>query len=309
MAQPSTAGKIGFIGVGLMGRPMAEHLIRAGHRLIVHNRSRPGVDALAALGAERAESPRQVAEGVGTGLTILMLTDTAAVRSVIDGEGAGTGYIAAAQPGSLVIDMGSTGVEETRGWAAAGAARGVGWLDAPVSGGQLGAVGGTLTIMAGGERRLFDRAAPVLRLLGKTLTYIGPSGAGQAAKLANQIVVANTIAAIAEAFSLAKAAGADLSAVRLALLGGFAASRILELHGQRMIDRSFVPGGRGRGQLKDVVEAVRLVRSLGLHLPLLQTNLDLWQRMVDAGLGDLDHSAIMELYDRGLQQPSPSERL
>jgi 3-hydroxyisobutyrate dehydrogenase-like beta-hydroxyacid dehydrogenase len=194
--------------------------------------------------------------------------------------------------------MGSTGIEETRGWAAKSADRGVDWLDAPVSGGQLGAINRTLTIMVGGERRGFERAAPLLQLLGATLTYVGQTGAGQTAKLANQIIVASTIAVVAEAFTLARAAGADLSAVRHALLGGFAASRILDLHGQRMIDRSFVPGGRGTGQLKDVLEADRLARSIGLNLPLLQANVTLWRRMVAAGLGDLDHSAILQLFER-----------
>jgi 3-hydroxyisobutyrate dehydrogenase-like beta-hydroxyacid dehydrogenase len=193
--------------------------------------------------------------------------------------------------------MGSTGVEETRRWAAASADRGANWLDAPVSGGQLGAANRALTIMVGGERHAFDRASSLLSILGSALTYVGPSGAGQVAKLANQIIVASTIAAVAEAFTLARAAGADLPAVRCALLGGFAASRILDVHGQRMIDRNFVPGGRGTGQLKDVLEADRLTRDLGLSLPLLRANVDLWRRMVAAGLGDLDHSALIRLYE------------
>jgi 3-hydroxyisobutyrate dehydrogenase-like beta-hydroxyacid dehydrogenase len=151
--------------------------------------------------------------------------------------------------------------------------------------------------MVGGERRSFDRAAPLLSLLGSTLTYMGPSGTGQTAKLANQIIVASSIAAVAEAFTLARAAGADLAALKSALLGGFAASRVLELHGQRMIDRNFVPGGRATAQLKDVVEATRLAHSIGLNLPLLQANVNLWRRMVDAGLGDLDHSALIRLYE------------
>jgi 3-hydroxyisobutyrate dehydrogenase-like beta-hydroxyacid dehydrogenase len=194
--------------------------------------------------------------------------------------------------------MGSTGVEETRHWAAASADRGVKWLDAPVSGGQLGAVNRTLTIMVGGERRAFDAAAPLLAILGNTLTYVGPSGSGQVAKLANQMIVASSIAAIAEAFSLARAAGVDLAALRRALLGGFASSRILDLHGQRMIDRNFIPGGRGTGQLKDILEADRLMRNLRLNLPVLRANVVLWHRMVDAGLGDLDHSALVQLYEK-----------
>jgi 3-hydroxyisobutyrate dehydrogenase-like beta-hydroxyacid dehydrogenase len=302
MAPLSGAERIGFIGLGLMGRPMAGHLLGAGLCVVVHNRSRTGTDALLEQGAEWAASPREVAERVGTGVTVLMLTNTASVRQVIEGDGKDAAYLPAARAGSLIIDMGSTGVEETRQWAAASTDRGLDWLDAPVSGGQLGAVNRTLTIMAGGERRCFDRAAPLLNLLGNTLTYIGPSGTGQAAKLANQIIVASTIAAVAEALTLARAAGADLSAVRRALLGGFAASRILDLHGQRMIDRNFVPGGRGTGQLKDVLEADRLARDSGLNLPLLQTNVDLWRRMVDAGLGELDHSALIQLYEQ--RQPN-----
>ena len=286
---------------------MAGHLVGAGLRVVVHTRSRAAADDLLRLGAEWVEDPRHVAERVGTGATILMLTDTSAVRQVVEGGGKGGAYLPAARAGSMIIDMGSTGVAETRHWAAAAAERGVDWLDAPVSGGQLGAVNRSLTIMAGGERRCFERAAPLLNLLGSTLTYIGPSGAGQAAKLANQIIVASTVAAVAEALTLARAAGADLAAVRQALLGGFAASRILDLHGQRMIDGNFVPGGRGTSQLKDVLEADRLARDSGLNLPLLRTNVDLWRRMVDAGLGGLDHSALIKLYEQHTPGPGKGD--
>lgn len=300
MTLHSKSEEIGFIGLGLMGIPMAQRLLRAGLHLLVHNRSQVGMDAVLELGAACEESPRDVAERVGAGVTILMLTDTAAVRQVVEGDTMIAGYLSAAQPGALIIDMGSTGVEETRRWAIASVNRGVDWLDAPVSGGQSGAVNGTLTIMVGGERQSFDRAAPLFDLLGSTLTYMGPSGTGQTAKLANQIIVASSIAAVAEAFTLARAAGADLSALRRALLGGFASSRVLELHGQRMIDRSFVPGGRGTGQLKDVIEATRLAQSIGANLPLLRTNEILWRRMLDAGLGDFDHSALIRLYEEDL---------
>jgi 3-hydroxyisobutyrate dehydrogenase-like beta-hydroxyacid dehydrogenase len=287
--------RIGFIGLGLMGRPMAVNLLRAGLRLVVHNRSQEAVREFVALGAEAARSPGEVAEKIGAGISILMLTDTAAVRSVVEGP---DGFIGSAPFGSLVIDMGSTGVEETCLWSASCARRGSAWLDAPVSGGQAGAIDGNLTIMAGGEKGSFVRSEPVLRLLGSTITHIGRSGAGQAAKLANQIIVANTLASVAEAFTLAKAAGADLVAVRRALLGGFAASRILDIHGQRMIDGNFVPGGRATGQLKDVREASKLAQSCELVLPLLQANLELWQRMIDAGMGGLDHSALIKLYEK-----------
>lgn len=305
LATPSkpSGQKIGFIGLGIMGVPMAQRLIGAGYQLVVHNRSRAGIDKLLGLGAVLAENPRNVAESVGAGITILMLTNTESVHQVVEGETAGAGFLDAALPGTVVIDMGTSGVEETRRWALVAASRRVGWLDAPVSGGQLGAINRKLSIMVGGDRNDFDRAAPLFQLLGSTVTYLGPSGTGQTAKLANQIIVATSIAAVAEAFILARASGADLRAVRSALLGGFAGSRVLELHGQRMLDRNFVPGGRATGQLKDVIEARRLAYDAGLILPILEANATLWRQMVDAGLGDFDHSALIRLYEEQVLSP------
>lgn len=301
----SIAGqRIGFIGLGLMGRPMAGHLHAAGARLVLHNRSRGAVDRLVALGPHEAAScPREVAARVGGGVVVLMLPNAPAVQSVLDGA---DGLLAGLAPGALVVDMGSSGVETTRAWAAAVAERGAGWLDAPVSGGEIGAREATLSIMVGGAVADFERAGPVLAKLGRTLTHLGPVGAGQGAKLVNQIVVAVSLSAIAEAFALGRAVGADPAALRRALLGGFAASKLLELHGQRMIEGNFAPGGRAVNQLKDVVAAVNLARSLGLRLPVLEHNLARWTELVERGCGDLDHAAIMKLYETGAAAPPSS---
>jgi 3-hydroxyisobutyrate dehydrogenase-like beta-hydroxyacid dehydrogenase len=295
---------LGFIGLGLMGRPMAWHLHSAGARLVLHNRSRAAVDELVAAGPHVAvQSPRAVAEQVGGGLIVLMLPDAPAVQSVLDGP---EGLLAGLAPEALVIDMGSSGVGPTRSWAAAVAERGGAWLDAPVSGGETGARAATLSIMVGGAPEDFARARPVLERLGSTLTHLGPVGAGQGAKLVNQIVVAVTLSALAEAFALGRAAGADLGALRRALLGGFAASKLLELHGQRMIEGNFVPGGRAVNQLKDVAAGVELARSFGLQLPVLEQNLARWRELIDRGFGNLDHSAIIKLYEPGAGEESPS---
>jgi len=284
---------IGFIGLGLMGWPMSRNLRRAGARILVFARNKAVLEGAAKEGMEICSSPQSLAKQVGSGFVILMLTNTAAVRQVVDGPDA---LIAALQPGAVIIDMGSSGVEDTKQWAGLSKVNGNYWLDAPVSGGQVGAIGANLTIMVGGERSVFERALPVFRVLGSTTTYVGPSGTGQATKLANQIIVAVTIAAVAEALTLARKAGAEPAIVRQCLLGGFAASRILELQGKRMIDGSFAPGGRASGQYKDVVEAVRLAQEHKLSLPMLEANLLLWKEMLNRGWGDLDHSALYKLY-------------
>jgi 3-hydroxyisobutyrate dehydrogenase-like beta-hydroxyacid dehydrogenase len=286
--------RIGFIGLGLMGRPMASNLLQAGAGLVVHNRSRPVVAEFQARGAGAVDTPRAMAETMGAGVIILMLTNTAAVQEVVSGA---HGLFAALKPGSIVIDMGASGVTETRDWAARARELEATWLDVPVSGGQAGAINATLSLMAGGEFAAFTRVQPILKTLGSTITYIGGPGAGQITKLANQIIVAMTIAAVAEAFTLAKAAKADLALVRESLLGGFAASRILDLHGRRMIENNFEPGGRAHGQLKDSAEAIRLARACGLRLPMLEANLILWQEMISRGWGDRDHSALIQLYE------------
>ncbi len=291
--------QIGFIGLGNMGKPMARHLMRAGARLTLFNRSKQVLEELAGEGAEVASSPREVAQRVGDGLIFLSLPNAVSVAEVVEGkDGLFTGLAA----GSKVVDMGSTAVEPTRAWHEKALGIGSDWIDAPVSGGQKGAREANLTIMAGGLEESVEAIRPVLEILGTTLTYIGPSGAGQCAKLANQIIVASTIASLSEAFLLCRENGVDLKAARSALLGGFAQSKILDQHGLRMIEEDFEPGGTAINQLKDLVEASKVASSDGLKLPMLETNKELWERMLEDGLGELDHSGLYEWYRQALEK-------
>lgn len=283
---------IGFIGLGLMGKPMCRNLQKAGAHVIVHNRSRGPVDELSAEGMEPADGPADVAAKAGT--VIMMLTNTPAVEAVLLGDG---GVIESLRPGSLVIDLGTTKVLSTREFADAVKSRGGDYVDAPVSGGTIGAEGGSLTIMAGGSNEAVARAQPVFDVLGAKTTHIGDVGGGQIAKAANQMIVGLNIGAVAEALTLARKAGADPALVRAALQGGFADSRILEVHGQRMIDGAFEPGGRSTVQRKDLDQALELAATLGLDLPATALCRDLYDRMIETGHGDLDHSALIKAID------------
>jgi len=285
---------VGVVGLGLMGKPMARNLAAAGATVVVHNRSRAPVDELAVEGMSPAASPRELAERLGAGPIVLMLTDTPAVEIVLSGPG---GVLESLAPGALVIDMGTTSVVATRAMAALVEAAGADYVDAPVSGGQVGAEAGTLTIMAGGTDDAFARARPLFEALGSRITHVGAVGAGQVAKAANQVIVALTIGAVSEALVLARAAGVDPAKVREAIRGGFAESRILELHGERMVTGDFTPGGRATVQLKDVRQALDLAAELGVALPALETNRDLYERLIDAGLGGLDHSGLIKAID------------
>ncbi len=289
---PVLAGtSIGFIGLGLMGKPMARNLSAAGAALVLYNRSPEPLDELAAEGMSTTAAPN---EAVGD-MTIVMVRDSPAVEAVIAGA---DGLLESVTPGMLVIDMGTTDLDVTRRMAKAIMTKGGDYIDAHVSGGEIGAMDGKLTITAGGSKSAFARAMPVFETLGSHITHIGEVGAGQIAKTVNQVIVAMTIDAVAEGLTLAKRAGVDPARVRKALAGGFAASRILELHGERMIDGDFEPGGRSSVQLKDVVQALDLAASIDLELPGLQANRLLWERMVESGLGDLDHSALIELFGK-----------
>ena len=283
---------VGFIGLGLMGRPMSMNLHAAGAEVVIHNRSRAVVDALAAEGLSPAHSPREVAERAP--VVVVMVSDTPAVEQVI---GADDGIASGIARNGLVIDMGTTAVGATRALAAKIAERGAHYVDAPVSGGEVGARSGTLTIMVGGSTDAVSRAMPLLEVMGSSTTHVGDVGAGQIAKAANQVIVGLTIGAVAEALALAKRAGADPAKVREALLGGFAASRILELHGQRMIDGTFAPGGKATTQRKDLQQALDLAASLGLELPATALSRDLYDRLIAAGGGDLDHSGLYTIID------------
>ena len=283
---------VGFIGLGLMGRPMSMNLHAAGAEVVIHNRSRAVVDALAAEGLSPARSPREVAQRAP--VVIVMATDTPAVERIVDGN---NGIASGIAPGSLVIDMGTTAVEATRRLVKTIESRGAHYVDAPVSGGEIGAKAGTLTIMAGGTREAVSRAMPCFEAMGSHVTHVGDAGAGQIAKAANQVIVGLTIGAVAEALALAKRAGADPAKVREALQGGFAASRILEVHGQRMIDGAFVPGGKAATQRKDMQQALDLAASIGLELPATTLSRDLYDRLIAAGGADLDHSGLYTVID------------
>jgi 3-hydroxyisobutyrate dehydrogenase-like beta-hydroxyacid dehydrogenase len=291
---PPLAGRsIGLIGLGLMGRPMAFNLLKAGATLHVWSRSRGPVDAVAAAGA-RAE-PNAAALTRASDVIILMVTDTPGVRDVLHRA---DGVFAALTAGQIVVDMGTTEIPATRAFATEAQARGADYVDAPVSGGQVAAIDGTMTVMAGGSVGAFARALPVLSAVGRHITRVGEVGAGQIAKAANQMIVAMTIGAVAEAFAFAAAAGVEPGRVREAIRGGFAESRILELHGDRMVRSDYTPGGRARVQLKDLVQASDFAAAIGVDLPELTLLRAQFERLVAQGDGDLDHSALFRLWVR-----------
>ena len=269
---------------------MALNLLRAGYPLTVHSRSRPPVDELVAAGALAAATPQAVADGAEVITT--MLPDTPDVEAVILGPG---GVLEGAKSGQMVIDMSTINPTGARGIGAALAERGIAFLDAPVSGGQRGAEDASLSIMVGGSPPDFDRALPILQALGKNIVLIGEVGAGQVAKACNQLIVGATIEAVAEALTLAERAGAPPATVRSALLGGFAQSRILEVHGQRMLDGNFQPGFRARLHVKDARIILALAAELGMELAGFAPVAQRLQRLVDEDFGDLDHSALVKL--------------
>ena len=281
---------LGFIGLGLMGRPMAENILAAGASVVGHNRSQAVVDELSEKGLSPAASPSEVAQAADT--LILMLPDTNTVKQILLGE---NGVISGLRKGGLVIDMGTTAVMATRDFAAATNEIGCDYVDAPVSGGAVGAKGATLSIMAGGSEEAFARAKPIFEILGQNISHVGDISAGQVTKTVNQVIVGLTIGAVSEALVLAETAGVDPAKVREALMGGFATSRILELHGKRMIEDNYEPGGRAKTQRKDMFEAIEFASALGINLPALNLNLELYDKLLERGWGELDHSALYKL--------------
>ena len=285
---------IGLIGLGLMGTPMAGQLHAAGAALRVWNRDKNKSINLA-RNLDRVKickTPHDVSDG--SEIIILMLTDAKAVDAVVFGNLECTkGIIDSITPGSILLDMGTTSVLRTRDFANQLKSIGAHWVDAPVSGGTTAAEAGTLTIMVGAEVFSFDKVLPWLEILGERITHVGGVGAGQIAKSANQMIVGLTIAAVAEAFTLARHNGVEPAKIREALFGGFAHSRILELHGERMIKEDYQPRAKCSIQRKDIAEALELAKSVNLSLPGLETNLGLWDYMVDKKMGDLDHSALL----------------
>ncbi|GJD74865.1 2-hydroxy-3-oxopropionate reductase [Methylobacterium goesingense] len=278
---------VGFIGLGIMGAPMAGHLIAGGHSLALKTR-RQVPEVLVSAGGHACATAAEVAER--SDVIILMLPDTPDVEAVLFGA---DGVAEGVKRGAVVVDMSSISPIATRDFAARLAERGAEYLDAPVSGGEVGAKNAALSIMVGGNEETFARVKPLLDLMGKTVTHVGEVGAGQVAKVANQIIVALTIEAVAEGLLFASKAGADPAKVRQAITGGLATSRILELHGERMIKRTFDPGFRIALHQKDLNLALEGAKSLGLALPGTALAQQLFSACVANGAGDRDHSALV----------------
>ncbi len=280
--------EIGFIGLGIMGKPMASHLVKAGHTVHVCDLVEESVKHLCTLGAKACSCCREIAQK--SEIIFIMVPDTPDVEAVLFGK---DGLAEGLKPGSIVVDMSSISPIATKEFAKRLAAMGVKMLDAPVSGGQVGAENATLSIMVGGPVDVFNQIKPYFELMGKNIVHIGDHGDGQTCKVANQIVVALTIEAVGEALLFASKAGADPAKVRSALLGGFAQSRILELHGERMIKHNFNPGFRIRLHQKDLNLALDAARSIGLSLPNTSLAQELFNAVAAHGGSDLDHSAMV----------------
>lgn len=284
--------KIGFIGLGIMGKPMAMHLLKGGHALTVLSKSRRASEFRQA-GAALAETPAELAEK--SDIVITIVPDAPEVKGVVLGE---KGIVEGIKKGSLFIDMSTIAFSVSRDIAQALNAKGVEALDAPVSGGDVGAEMGTLSIMVGGTKTAFSRALPVFEKMGKNIVHVGESGSGQVAKACNQIVVAMTIQGVAEAMTLAKKSGADLAKVRSALLGGFAQSRVLDLYGQRIIDRNFKPGFKVKLHRKDMNIVMQMAKQLSVPLygsSIVTAQMD---ALIAQGEGEADNSSLALLLER-----------
>ena len=288
---------VGFIGLGIMGKPMARNLLKAGYSLLVHNRSRGVVDELGKEGAKAAASSKEVAER--SEIIITMLPDSPDVEIVYAGE---QGVFSGVKSGSLLIDMSSISPIVARKLAVEAEKRGCDMLDAPVSGGETGAIGASLSIMIGGKASAVEKAMPIFQALGKNIVHVGEAGAGQVTKAANQMVVGTTIAIVGEALVLAAKAGVDPAKVRQALLGGFAQSKILEAHGQKMLDRTFKPGFRIRLHEKDMKIALATGSEYGVPLMVTGVVGQMMTAMKGLGNGDLDHSALVKFVEELAKQ-------
>lgn len=285
--------KIGFIGLGIMGNPMAKNLLKAGYSVTVYDINKESVSELEKAGATAATTCKEVAEQ--SDVVITMVPDSPEVEAVVYGQ---QGVMEGVKPGMLFIDMSTIAPATSQKIYQSLQEKGVEALDAPVSGGQVGAEAGTLSIMVGGSDAAFKRALPILEVMGKNIVYIGGAGAGQVTKACNQIIVGMTIQAVAEALTLAKKSGVNVVKVREALLGGFAQSRILDLHGQRVIDRNFEPGFKVKLHRKDMNIALQTGRDLSVPLhgsAIVAAQMDALLAMGD---GELDHSALVLLLER-----------
>jgi len=283
---------VGVVGLGKMGKPMARRLIEAGHTVIVHSRSQGPVEELAALGATKAPTPRDLASNAT--IIISSLPDSPTLETVCLGP---NGLRDGARRNTILIDTGTTHPDVTRRIASALDEKGMELLDAPVSGGEPGAIAGTLSIMVGGSESGFNRALPVLEKIGRTITHMGPSGSGQLTKLANQILVALNYVALAEGLVLGTKAGLDPSKLIQALQGGLAQSKCLEQKGERIMQGNYEPGGRLTLHIKDLQYALDTARSLGMPLPLTAMAEQYFQATKALGRGDWDHSAVVTLFE------------
>jgi 2-hydroxy-3-oxopropionate reductase len=279
--------KLGFVGLGIMGSPMAGHLIKAGHQLTVYTLP-PVPGEITATNAKVAASAKEVAQAAD--IIFLMVPDTPDVEAALFGE---NGVAAGLSKGKIVVDMSSISPLETKKFAKKINELGCEYLDAPVSGGEVGAKAASLTIMVGGSEETFAKVKPLFELMGKNITLVGGNGDGQTTKVANQIIVALNIAAVGEALLFASKAGADPAKVRQALMGGFAASRILEVHGERMIKRTFAPGFRISLHQKDLNLALTGARQMGVSLPQTASAAQLMQACAANGMANLDHSGLV----------------
>src|SRR5262245_34382204 len=289
MANPT----VGFIGLGIMGKPMARNLLKAEYPLVIHNRSRAAVDELSKEGAQPAASSKEVA--ARSEVIITMLPDSPDVELVYTGE---NGVFSGAKKGILIVDTSTIYPVVARKLAAEAEKRGLDMTDAPVSGGEAGAISATLSIMIGGKASAVERAMPIFQVLGKNIVHVGDAGAGQVTKAANQMVVGTTIAIVSEALVLAAKAGVDPAKVRQALLGGFAQSKILEAHGQKMLERNFKPGFRIRLHEKDMKIALGTGAEYGVPLMVTSEVAQMMTAMRSMGNGDLDHSALVTFIEQ-----------
>jgi 2-hydroxy-3-oxopropionate reductase len=284
--------RIGFIGLGLMGKPMALNLLKKGFQLTVHSRSRPPVDALTAAGAAAAETPAGVASA--SDVIITMVPDSPDVRAALEGNG---GVFETVRPGSVIVDMSTISPAVARELAAKAVLCGAAMLDAPVSGGEIGAISASLSVMVGGDAGALERVRPVLNAMANPdrVVHIGPSGAGQVCKACNQICIGGALASVSEAFAIARKAGIDPARVREALLGGFAASRVLEVHGERILTGNYVPGFKTKLYHKDLGIVGQTIHELDVPAPVAALVQQYVSALMAAGRGDEDYSSLAKV--------------
>ena len=291
--------RIGFIGLGIMGRPMALNLVKHGHELTVWSRRSESMQPLLDAGAKAAASPAALASAVDA--LIVIVPDAPDVRKVMQD------ILPGVRPGLIVVDMSTISPIAAREIAADMQAVGIEFLDAPVSGGEVGAIAGTLSIMVGGKRDVFDKVRPVLAGMGQTVVHLGASGAGQAAKAANQIITGANTLTVAEAFTFAEKNGVDLAQLKEVLMGGSAASKTLEIHGQRMIDRNFNPGFKSWMRQKDMNIVMQAAHTLGVYLPLSAATAQMYNAIVAQQLGEADQSIVIRFLEQlsGIGESNP----